>query len=104
MFCITPLQEKYAEYAKKLHMVFIDLEKAYNTISKDLIWYYLIRKDIPEAFIYIFKDMYDDDSITLVSTRVGETGENEIKITLHKGSVLSPLLFIIIMDVYKNGL
>ena len=37
--------------------------------------------------------MYED-SITLVSTTVGETG----KICLHQGSTPIPLLFIIIMD------
>ena len=38
-------------------------------------------------------------SITLVSTAMGETGEVEIKIGLYQRSALSPLLFIIIMDV-----
>ena len=42
--------------------------------------------------------MYEG-SITLVSTAVGETGEVEIKIGLYQRSALSPLLFIIIMDV-----
>ena len=40
-----------------------------------------------------------EGSITLVSTSVGETGEVEIKIGLYQRSALSPLLFIIIMDI-----
>ena len=47
--------------------------------------------------------MYED-SIILVSTTVGETGEIEVKIGLHQGSVLSPPLFIIIMDVITGDI
>ena len=47
--------------------------------------------------------MYEDN-ITLVSTTVGETGVIEIKIRLHQGSALSPLLFIIIMDVITKDI
>ena len=50
--------------------------------------------------------MYDDN-INLVNTTVGETGEiskQEIKIGLHQGSALSPLLFIIIMDVINEDI
>ena len=84
-------------------MVFINLEKAYDTISNDLIWYCLGRKNVPETFIDIIKDTYED-SITLVSTTVGETGETKIKIGLNQGSALSPLLFIIIMDVITGDI
>ena len=44
------------------------------------------------------------DSITLVNTTVGETGEIEIKIGLHQGSALSLLLFIIIVDVITEDI
>ena len=84
-------------------MVFIDLEKAYDTIPGDLIWYCLRRKNVPEAFIDIINDIYED-SITLVNTTVGETGVIEIKKGLHQGSALSPLLFIIIMNVITEDI
>ena len=79
-------------------MVFINLEKAYETIPRDLIWYCLRRKNVPEAFIDIIND------INLVSTTVRETGKIEIKIGLHQVSALSPLLFIIIMDVITEDI
>ena len=37
MFCIRLLQEKYREYGRKLPIVFTYLEKAYDTIPRDLI-------------------------------------------------------------------
>ena len=63
----------------------------------------LKRKNVPEASINIIKDMYKD-SITLLSITVGETGEIEIKIGLHQGSALSPLLFIIIIVVITKDI
>ena len=62
MFCIILLQEKYREYGRKLCMVFI-------------------VENVSEVFIDIIKDMCED-SITLVSTTVGETGETEVKFRL----------------------
>ena len=69
-------------------MVIINFEKADDTISRDLIWYCLKRKNVPGAFIDIIKD----------STTVEKVGMIEIKISLHQGSTLNPLMFIIIMD------
>ena len=51
-------------------MVFINIEKVYDTIPRDLTWYCLRRKNVLDVFI----DMYDDN-INLVNTTVGETGE-----------------------------
>ena len=43
-FCLRILQEKFREFNRDLHMVFVDLEKAYKTIPWDLIWYCLRRR------------------------------------------------------------
>ena len=42
----------------ELHVVFVDLEKAYNRVPREQIWYLLRRKDVSEAFINIIRDMY----------------------------------------------
>jgi exonuclease III len=98
MFCLRILQEKFREFHKDLHMVFVDLEKAYDTIPRELIWYCLRRRGVPEAYISIVKEMYEGCSTT-VRTTAGNTEEIDIKVGLHQGSALSPLLFIIVMDV-----
>ena len=72
LFCIRLLQQKYKEYGRKLHIVLIDFEKAYETVFTDLIWYCLKNKNVPEAFIDIIKDMYEH-STNLVSATVGKT-------------------------------
>ncbi|XP_046848167.1 uncharacterized protein LOC124441744 [Xenia sp. Carnegie-2017] len=101
MFCLRMLQEKYREFNKELHMVFVDLEKAYDTIPRELIWYCLRKRQVPEAYIETIKDMYKR-STTSVATNVGETEKIQVEVGLHQGSALSPLLFIIIMDVISD--
>ena len=87
------------EYDRKAESYIWSLSTLIFIISRDLIRYCLRRKNTPN----IIKDIYDD-SIVLISITVGETGEIEIKIGLHEGSVFSPLLFIIIMDVITEDI
>ena len=95
------LQEKYREKNKELHMVFVDLEKAYDRVPRELIWWSLRKKRVPEAYIKIIQDMYEDCE-TKVTTREGNTEYFNVKVGLHQGSAISPLLFIIIMDVLAS--
>ena len=92
------LQEKHREFGKELDVVFVDLEKAYDRVPRELIWYSLRRKGVPEAYINIIRDMYAGCK-TSVMTSAGKTKEIEIEVGLHQGSALSPLLFVIIIDV-----
>ena len=79
-------------------MVFVDLEKAYDRVPRDLIWWALRKKNIPEACITIIQDMYKATK-TRVKTRCGLTQYFNIEVGLHQGSTLSPLLFIIITSI-----
>ena len=80
-------------------MVFVDLEKAYDRVPKELIWWSIRKKRVPEAYIKIIQDMYENCE-TQVSTREGNTEYFNVKVGLHQGSAICPLLFfIIIMDL-----
>jgi hypothetical protein len=84
MFCLRILQDKIREHQKDLHMVFIDLVKAYFTVPRDLIWYCLRKRGVPEVYVRIIQDMYRDCK-TSVSTSVGETEEMAVEVGLHQG-------------------
>ena len=78
-------------------MIFIDLEKAYDKVLRDLIWWALEKKCVTKRYIEMIQDMYDG-AMTTVRTVVGETNDFPITVSLHQGSALSSYLFALVMD------
>jgi len=89
--------KKYEMAGKKLSMVFVDLEKAFDRVPKELIWWALRRKGVMEKEIMVIMEMYKNIE---TSTRMDGERSNEfvVKVGVHQGSVLSPLLFAVVMD------
>ena len=71
-----------------------------NSIHRESIWWYLRKKGVLKGYVTIIQDMYNDCE-TLVSTRTGDTEYFHVGVGLLQGSALSPLLFILIMDVLQ---
>jgi hypothetical protein len=80
-----------------MHMVFIDLKKAYDKVSRNVMWWALHKRKVSSKYITLIKDMYDNVVIS-VWTSDGDTNDFIINIGLHQGSALSPYLFALVMD------
>ena len=55
IFLIRQLKERYREQ-KDLHMVFIDLEKAYDKVLRNVMWWALEKHKVPTKYITFIKD------------------------------------------------
>ncbi|GJY73217.1 integrator complex subunit 11, partial [Tanacetum coccineum] len=55
---IRSLIKKYRERYKDLHMAFLDLEKANDSVPWELIWKTLIDKGTPRRYIRVISNMY----------------------------------------------
>ena len=78
-------------------MVFIDLEKTYDKILKDLIWRALEKKDVTKRYIEMIQDMYSG-AMTTVRIVIGKTNDFPITVGLHQRYALCSYLFALVMD------
>ena len=80
-----------------LYHIFVDLEKAFDKIPRTAIRWALRRQSVPERLINSVMALYRETR-SLVRV-VGETSVDiGIEVGVHQGSVLSPLLFIVVME------
>ena len=49
VFALNILQEKQ----KDLHMIFVDLEKSYDSVPRYLIWWAARKRSIPEGYVKV---------------------------------------------------
>ena len=102
IFSLRQMMEKYREKQKTLHMVFIDLEKAYDRVPREEVWRGLRERGVQEKYARVIKECYRKVT-TRVKSTVGATDEFKVGVGLHQGSALSPLLFNIVFDVITES-
>ncbi|KAK3538108.1 hypothetical protein QTP70_029820, partial [Hemibagrus guttatus] len=97
IFALRILMEKYRDGQRELHCEFIDLEKAYDRVPREELWYCMRKSGVAEKYVRVVQDMYER-SRTVVRCAVGQTEEFKVEMGLHQGSALSPFLFAMVMD------
>ena len=78
-------------------MTFLDIEKAYDSVPREKVWEIMEKKGVGKQTIEILQGMYDK-SFSCVQTQVGRTDWFRNVTGLRQDSVVSPLLFIMVMD------
>ncbi|KAK3510615.1 hypothetical protein QTP70_011872 [Hemibagrus guttatus] len=89
--------ESIVRYISAFFYFFVDLEKAYDRVPREELWYCMRKSGVAEKYVRVVQDMYER-SRTVVRCAVGQTEEFNVEVGLHQGSALSPFLFAIVMD------
>jgi hypothetical protein len=97
IFLIRRLMKRGREQKKDLYIIFIDLEKAYDKMPRNVMWWVLQKHKVSSKYITLIKDMYDN-VVTSLRTSDRDTNDFPINIGLHQGSALSHYLFALVMD------
>ena len=100
IFIMRHVQEKHQAKKKKLYYDFVDLEEAFDSPKRGGRWS-LRKLGVDERLIHTVMALYTV-ACTVVRTDAGLSESFEVKVGLHQGSVLSPLLFAAVMDVVSS--
>lgn len=98
VFILRRLQEEYRDKGKKLYLCFVDLEKAFDRVPRKVMEWAMRKRGLPEAIVRAVMSLYEG---ARTRVRVGSelSEEFEVRVGVHQGSVLSPLVFAIVVDV-----
>ena len=80
-----------------MYYAFVDLEKAYDRVPREVTKWAMRKLGVEEWLVTAIMALYEE-AWTVVRTEDGDSDGFEVKVGLHQGSVLSPLLFLIVME------
>ena len=105
IFAARQLQEKCREQNQPLYIAFIDLTKAFDSVSRVTLWKILEKAGCPHKYINILKLLHDDMQATVMEN--GLTSEPfKVKSGVKQGCVIAPTLFSIfigaVLHLTKN--
>ena len=83
MFALRMLMEKYRKGQRELHCIFVELEKAYNRVLREELWYCMRKSGLVEKYVRLVQDMYEE-SETVVRCAVGTKESFKFKVELHQ--------------------
>ena len=102
MFVVRRLQEVGRKAGVSLHMCFVDLQKAYDTVDRTLLWQVLTRIGVPPQMIAVIRQFYDGMRACVRPDDGVCSDLFEVEQGLRQGCVLSPLLFNIFFAAVLN--
>ena len=103
IFMARQMQENFRVKGYKLYFGFVDLEKAFDRVPREVISWAMRTLGVEEWLVLAVMSMYMGAK-TVVRTVYGISKGFEVKVGMHQGSGLSPLLFVIVMEAIELSL
>jgi hypothetical protein len=97
VFILKMVMEKHREFNKPLHMCFIDIQKAYDSVNRELLWKICRRYGFTEKIVKLLKLTYQNSR---AQVRINNELSDVFDILngVLQGGIPSPVLFNIVFD------
>ncbi len=97
LYTLTRMLEGSWEFARPVHMCFVDLEKAFDCVPHSILWGVLWEYGVQGALLRAVRSLYDR-SRSLVRIAASKSDLFPVHVGLRQGCPLSSVLFVIFMD------
>jgi hypothetical protein len=103
-YILRTLIEQSKAKKKPLYCCFVDLKKAFDTVSCEVLWQVLIGLGVKGRFLRCLQAMYAKDTVRINHISEGVTSSFRCQQGVKQGCPLSPLLFGLYLDALEGRL
>ena len=101
LFTLSQFVEKKLEKQGSMCIGYVDLEKAFDTVSREMVLATLRWLEVPDAEVRMVEATYEQTNGRVI-IGAGMSEQFRVNISLRQGSALSPLLFIVVMELISR--
>ena len=101
IFSLRQTQEKAIEQGQDLYVIFFEFEKAFDTVSRDMLWKVLEILGCPRKFVNIVKDLHINMKAK-VSVSGSISDDFEVKNGVKQGDPAAPTYFTLFLTAILN--
>ena len=99
IFIVRQLQERFLDKNKNLYFAF-DI-KVFDRVPHKVLWWAIQVLGVPEWIVLIVQAIYNGAKSNF-RVNGSYSDKFQVKVGVHQGSVLSPLLFIIVLEALSS--
>ena len=93
--------EQSVEWQSSVYICFVDFAKAFDSVNRDVLFKLLRHYGVPEKITNLIRKLYEGFKVKIVHN--GHLTESfEMLTGVRQGCLLSPLLFLVVLDWVKR--
>ena len=98
IFVLRRVIDQHLVRRRPLHICFIDITKAYDSVNRETAWKALLHRGAPPKIVELLRDMHTDTKYAVRAPGLGIGDTFSVETGFKQGDVISPMLFNLYMD------